>query len=128
MISAEIAHKTFHEEIYKLPGKVIVLLPDAWNTLSPSEVDLLRKILASVKLTIQGVQIITSNNCSTKGLLALAPSCILAFGVRVREAPKSYEVSEVDGLTILQADRLEQLDDSNKKRLWAALQQVFKVP
>lgn len=116
---------TYPETLYVIPGKVIVVLPTAWSTLSSESVDLLEKILASVHLSPAAVQVLTSNSFTVDQVKVYAPSFVLIFGGETDFDLSDYECASVDGIPMLKAARLEDLDASAKRKLWDALKRAF---
>lgn len=115
----------YSEGLYRLPPKVIVLLPVPWETLPENDTALLGKILGSVKLSLAAVQILHSPKTDLRKLIPLNPSVVISFGASVQPESAPYTVHEAEGLKIIQSDALSSLDDARKKNLWAALKQVF---
>lgn len=117
----------YTEELYQLPNRVIVLLPVPWAALSEDDVVLLRKILASVRVSLESVQIITNPEINVSSLRIFNPSLVVAFGTQFTPAVTSYQSLEQDGVRLIQSDSLSQLDDVKKKNLWNALKQAFSA-
>jgi hypothetical protein len=115
----------YTEELYKLPGKVIVLLPVSWETLPEDEVILLGKILGSVRLSLAGVQVLCCEKADVHELDVFNPSVIISFGTMLNPKIESYTQGEVDGIRIIQSDALTKLDDTKKKSLWNVLKLAF---
>jgi hypothetical protein len=115
----------YTEELYKLPGRVIVLLPVPWETLSEDEVMLLGKILVSVRLSLAGVQVLYREKAGLHELDVFNPSVIISFGTILNPKIDAYTLKDVDGIRIIQSDALSSLDDAKKKSLWSVLRQAF---
>lgn len=115
----------YSEELYNLPAKVIVLLPVPWETLSDDQVTLLRKILGSVKLSLEGVQLICRKQAELADLDIFNPAAIISFGVPLNPKSELYQATLVGQLQVIQSDDLSTLDDAKKKSLWNALKQAF---
>lgn len=124
-MSAASTQFIYTEELYKLPGRVIVLLPVPWETLSDDQVTLLGKILNSVRLSLAGVQILCREKADVHELNVFNPSVIISFGTAVNLKIEPYTPGEVDGIRIILSDALNKLDDTKKKSLWNALKQAF---
>jgi hypothetical protein len=118
-------HSTFAEELYSLPPKVLVIIPKPWNQVNDEERELLSRILSAVKLSLAAVQILVFQKFVTADVSVFAPRYIIAFGVSIAATHEMYEVYESDGITTLQSENLDQLDDPRKKKLWKALRQIF---
>ncbi len=115
----------YSEELYRLPAKVIVLLPVPWETLADDQVTLLRKILGSVKLSLEGVQLICRKQADLADLNVFNPAAIISFGVALNLNSELYQVIQAGSLQVIQSDDLSTLDDVKKKSLWNALKQAF---
>jgi hypothetical protein len=121
------AEQIFSENLYQIKGKVIVILPVAWSSLRVEDVTLLNKILASVKHSLDGVQILSLQTTSLNQLLSYEPSAIILFDVNFTPAVKPFSSEIIEGVTVIASDALDQLDDAKKKSLWGALKQAFKL-
>ncbi len=117
----------YQEELYLLKPKVLVILSQNWEQISPEDQLLLGKILGSVKFGLDAVQIITLKEFNTEDLKAFVPQKVIAFGSSFRESQNLYELLSVRETLIIQADTLDQLDDAKKKRLWGGLRQMFTL-
>lgn len=120
----------YQEELYNLGPKVVVIIPVPWGTLPEADQLLLSKILGSVKRTLASVQILTLIEADTDDLLLYRPSTIIAFGSSLKVSGKtiqSYKSLRNEQVVVLQADRLDQLDDAKKKNLWNTLREMFQV-
>lgn len=121
------AEQIFTEELYRLPGKTLVLLPLPWHTVQPNEVLLLSKILGSVRLSLDAVQVISLAEADVESLKIYNPSHVLSFGCRLTPNTKPFTTETINGVCIVQSDALSNLDDPKKKSLWVALKQAFKL-
>ena len=120
----------YQEELYNLGPKVLVIIPAPWDALSEADQLLLSKILGSVKRTLASVQVLTLSDAETDDLLFYRPSRIIAFGSSIKVSGKSippYTSFKHDQIIVLQADSLDQLDDSKKKNLWSGLKEMFQM-
>ena len=120
----------YHEELYNLGSKVLVIIPAPWDALSEADQLLLSRILGSVKRTLASVQVLTLSEAETDDLLFYRPSRIIAFGSSLKVSGKSiqpYQSFIHDKVIVLQADSLDQLDDAKKKNLWSGLKEMFQV-
>lgn len=115
----------YTEELYNLPGRVIVLLPVPWVTLSEDQITLLGKILGSVRLSLSSVQILCHEKINSMDLKVYNPSAIISFGTILYPTIESYTAGEVEGIRVIQSDTLDLLDEVKKKSLWNALKQAF---
>lgn len=115
----------YTEELYSLPQRVIVLLPVSWETLPEDQVVLLSKILASVKLSLAGAQILCRETAELSDLKVFNPSVVISFGTALKPACELYTASEIGGIRVLQSEALALLNDATKKSLWNALKASF---
>jgi hypothetical protein len=120
-----ILENLYTEELYRIPSKVIVVLPSPWESVSPEAQLLLTKILNSVQLTMASVQIVVYNSFSIDDFKAYSPAMIVAFGAIPKSSSKMYEVVTIEGISFINADSLDILNDVTKKNLWLALKQLF---
>jgi hypothetical protein len=123
-LNREVASNLFHETLYQTPSPVMVIMKRNWDTYSPDEKNLLAKILASVKLDMASVQIISQAVFSLPSIST--PATVIIFGSTTEEI-KAYETVQAQGLSVLKADDLSELDDSKKKSLWLALKTMFGI-
>jgi hypothetical protein len=114
----------FQEEIYNVPKKVLVVLAKAWDDYAPEDRALFTKILSSVKLSPDKVQIIVQNSLLLTSVSFYNPTKVLVFGTTT-EGVKPYEAALVQDFWLIKADDLNQLDDAKKKNLWLALKTIF---
>jgi hypothetical protein len=121
------AEHIFLENLYRINGKVLVVLQAPWSSYKPEEITLLTKILGSVKLSIEGVQVLCKESVTIKELLNYEPSFILLFGINFTPSIKTYTAETLEGITVINAESLSSLDDIKKKNLWLALKQGFKL-
>jgi hypothetical protein len=116
----------YPEEVYQFPSNVLIILSRNWETYSLEEKNLLAKILSSVKLDIASVHIITEEVLSLPKLLSYKPLKVLIFGSH-SEGIRPYEAVQAQGLSIIKADDLSELDDAKKKSLWLGLKSMFSI-
>ena len=121
------AEYIFSENLYQLKERVLVLLPDPWNSLPPDQISLLGKILNSIKLSLDGVTIIHNPSPSLEKLKNLQPSHLLSFGVPVPSVNNLYSPENVEGIHIIYSEPLDKLNDITKKSLWLALRSAFSL-
>lgn len=126
-MNAEVVTDLYQEEIYHLRQKTIVVISVPWNQLNDGSIQLLAKILASVKLDLSSVRIISLPRLDDVSGLPEYPSHIISFGVPTSPPIELYQPSKLMGVPIITADELDLLDDSRKKNLWAGLKAMFAV-
>jgi hypothetical protein len=117
----------YPEELYAQRPKILVILSHDWKDLSEENILLLKKILGSVKLDLAAVQIISRQEFDLTDLKAFSPHQIITFGSKLRSSPTHYQLFTQDGISVIQADSLQKLDDPKKKSLWMALKQMFNI-
>jgi flagellar motor switch/type III secretory pathway protein FliN len=117
----------YQEELYQYTNPVVVVLSKPWSSYTPDEQLLLQKILTSVKLSVDAVQVVTRVSLSLKSLASLSPGRVLIFGAHTEEEIVLYQQTPAQGFIVIKADDLTQLDDTKKKNLWNALRQMFAV-
>lgn len=128
MMPRDLVEQTFNEELFLLPGRTIVLIPQDWSAYKPEEQELLIKILNSIKLKFEGIQLLVKPEVDLESLKAFNPVSILSFGVKVKQATAPYSPITWQGITVLLADDLPSLDDQKKKQLWGVLKTTFLTP
>ena len=126
MTRPSILENLYQEELYRIPGKVIVVICRPWEEIPAEDRILLSKILGSVKLSLASVQIRVYQEFSIKDFYPLAPTHIIVFGATLKNFSTTYEPLSVDNISIIMADELNQLDDLKKRSLWLALKQIFQ--
>lgn len=117
----------YSEELYRYSTPLLVVLPRAWNTYSPNDQSLLKKILTSVKVDVNAVLIIVRSSLDLKDLAVYSPARALLFGCAVEADVPLYQQTAAQGFTMIRADDLSTLDEQKKKNLWVALRQMFGV-
>jgi DNA polymerase III psi subunit len=121
----EMLEQTFTEELYNLKPRVIVLIPDLWPEVEKKDIELLQKILQAVKISLDGVQVISKSTLDLQELSVYAPEWVLSFGTPLTQVKTKYEISGHHGMKVLVADKLSLLDEAKKKILWVSLKQMF---
>lgn len=127
MTPAAALENLYHEDLYQLPPRVLIVLSDRWEDVSEENRTLVAKILSSVKLSLPLVQIITRSEFSPEDVAAFAPTRIIAFGATLKAPHKLYENTILGTTSVIAADALTQLDDARKKSLWQALRVMFGI-
>jgi hypothetical protein len=119
------AKETFTEDLYKISGKFMVLIPGTWEEMTFAETDLLSKILGAIRVPLSKVQIISGEHADVIHLALFNPAFILGFGVAVNGIEKKYSLVEHQGLELILADRLSEIDIARKEKLWPELRDRF---
>lgn len=126
-MNASALNHLFQEELYQFATPVIVVLPRAWDTYAPEDQHLLKKILTSVKVDINGIKMVTGPSMELKMLSIYQPARVLIFGGEPGEPTEKYQQVTAQGFMVIRADDLNVMDDQKKKNLWIALRQMFGV-
>lgn len=121
------ARQIFTDELYQLPERVIVLIPVPWENMSEEQITQLGKILGYVKLSLEGVQVLTFDEVAVSDLNVFKPSIVLSFGTKLKPTLSPYETHTVKGTQIIYSTALGSLDDSEKRNLMSALKEAFKL-
>lgn len=124
-LQREVIEQTFTEYLYKIPGRVIILVPQVWSSLNPKEIELLSKILGAVKLTMAQVQLLIKEKVDLTELQVFNPPVVLSFGSKIKQVNTPYQVNTWNGAQVLEADMLGAFDEAKKKQLWTALRALF---
>lgn len=116
---------TFPEELYTIAPLPTIVISEPWNSLSQEEVDLLTKIVQSVRLSLDAIRIIHSPTLDLSRW-AEKPGRLIGFGVTI-SGTKPYEVITTPEVQMVLADSLAILKerDDLKKQLWVSLKQLF---
>jgi hypothetical protein len=119
----EIISATFAEELYREHEQVIIIIAKPWQDHTLEELTLLNRILASVKQSLNSIRIVEYNDTHQE----LPQNCnkLISFGANLLSTAQLYEVADLNGVLIIQADSLAELDEVRKKKLWSALQGMF---
>ena len=126
MIPSSPLESLYQEELYRIGGKVVIIISKPWEEVSNAEKILLEKILGAVKLTPSAVQIIACKEFDLKDFKAYSPSCIIAFGATLKNSTKMYEPISIENTFLIVADELNALDELKKRNLWLTLKKVFQ--
>ena len=121
----EAVQELYGEETYNIPGKLLVIIRRNWNELDSTDIQLLNKILASIKLTLAQVQVVSAQRLEEIPIGIYKPSALLLFGLSDDRDITHYQVITFKGIPVLSADALDSLDEPNKKKLWLALKTMF---
>ena len=105
-----------------------MVLNSKWTALSEAEIQLLGKILSSVKLSLAAVRIVEAQKLDLSEWTD-KPGNLIGFGVTI-SGVNLYEVITTPQTQLVLADALLILldDDDKKKRLWVGLKQLFFPP
>lgn len=122
----EIVSHAFQEELYLVPIKPIVALPVAWTEIRESDKTLLAKILGLAKITLNHVNVLTTNKLDVMQWRA-RPRQVIAFGI---DAPgiSQNEIVEIQDIKLIVTSSLSDLETMGKEakqKLAGALKQMF---
>jgi hypothetical protein len=115
----------YQEDIYLINDSILILIDKPWQEISEEEKILLSKILGSVKLSLDKVQIVHAADATLDSLKVYQPSKIISFGIHLSHSHELYTHYVAKNISIIQSDALQNLDDTLKKSLWGALKQAF---
>lgn len=124
-MNAPITSYLFQEDLYNFTTPVVVVLSKTWESYSNEEQLLLNKILTSVKVDVNAVQIVVQPVIELAALQIYSPEKVLIFGSATTEDIGLYQSASAQGFIVIRADDLSLLDDQKKKNLWIALRQMF---
>ncbi len=109
----------YPEEIYQIKDRVLIVLTTSWESVSEEDKTLLAKILGAIRLSLDGVQIISQQKPDFQAIKMLSPKWVIRFS---NDYPKDYYKAEsIEGSIIVNSHLLSDLDDARKKSLWMAL-------
>lgn len=123
-----ILHESIYaEELFRIKQPTIVVLDQAWESIPADEMELLKKILKAVKQSIDSIQVKVQSTFDISTWKEKA-NRIIYFGQPL-SGVVSYEVLDIDGVSIVVAECLHKLmkDDEARKKLWQALKRQFDV-
>ena len=126
-MNAQIFSALYQEDLYQFANSLVVVLPRDWDSYNSEEKMLLSKILGSVKLDLNAIQMVVQPALSLNELSVFAPARVLVFGSDTTETITPYQATPAQGFIVIRADDLSQLDDQKKKNLWLALRQMFGI-
>ncbi len=126
MTQPSILESLYQEELYRVPGKVIVIISRPWEEITSGDRILLSKILGSVRLSLASVQIKVCKEFSVTDFRPLTPTHIIVFGAVLKNVSNKYEHLSIQDISVVIADELNELDDLKKRSLWLTLKQIFQ--
>jgi DNA polymerase III psi subunit len=115
----------YSEELYQPTLKTSVVIPTTWSKVEEEERQLLSKILASVKLSLESVKIIEQEKFNLTTWTE-KPNKVISFSPALDGLTK-YEVIEADRTSLVLSNSLSELikDDAGRRKLWLALKKLF---
>lgn len=123
--SNDILKITYTEDLFLIPPPTTVVIGTKWKELSEKEIELLTKILNSVKLGMAAVRIVEMAELDLSQWEE-KPSKLIGFGIKANGIAQ-YELIATPQTQLVLADSLNVLcnDDDLKKKLWGSLKQLF---
>ncbi len=116
----------YQEDLYQLTDTILILVDKPWEEMRDEDKTLLGKILGSVKLSMDKVQVLHRYSTSLQELIQYQPSKLISFGVALQENAELYTVKNHEGVYFINSEALSSLTDVSKKSLWIALKQLFQ--
>jgi len=126
-MNQEVFDTTYQEEIFQIKPKSVVVINEVWEKLGEKERELLSKIIAALKISIDSITIVSQPTLDITSFAGKANKLIY-FG----DSPvgiSRYEVLESGDLPFVCSENLTQLIDNeaSRKQLWIALKRLFTV-
>lgn len=117
----------FHEDIYQLRLRPVVIIDKPWKEVSAEESGLLAKILGAIKHSLDSVNIVHQPQLEV-GKLSFKPEKVICFG-NVAKGLALYEPMEADQVSIVISESLSDLlkNDAARKQLWQGLKKQFNL-
>ncbi len=119
------AEYIFSEDLYRIGGKFMVLIPVPWEALTKAEKNLLTKVLESIRKSLSAVYILTANHADLSLIRNFNPAFVLSFGVPINEVDRHYQLIRLNNTEVISADRLHEIDQARKEKLWPLLKGRF---
>jgi DNA polymerase III psi subunit len=115
----------YSEEVYSFSSPVTIVIEVPWADINDSQRQLLSKILLAVKQSLESVRVLSLQKFDLSSYQE-KPSKIIAF-ITPPKGFGLYEVVKTGDTSVIFSDSLETLitDDSAKRKLWAALKEMF---
>ncbi|HCZ36308.1 MAG TPA: hypothetical protein DHV26_10335 [Cytophagales bacterium] len=120
-------HAIYTEEIYSIALQPTVILTKPWAEVTLGEREQLSKILTALKLSLERVTILYQPKLDLAALI-IKPERVIYFGP-LPAGLTHYEFIEAQGVALVASEGLDQLltNDPARKKLWAALKQLFSL-
>jgi hypothetical protein len=126
-MNKEVFETTYQEEIFQIKPKPFVVINIQWEMLGDKERELLSKIIAALKISIDSITIVSQQ---TLDITAFAgkTSKVVYFG-DLPPGVSRYDILESGGLSFICSESLTQLldNEASRKQLWVALKKLFSV-
>lgn len=124
-MSATLHQTLFTEGFYRIASRIFVVLPAPWKAVTNEDRELLEKILQSIGASTAGVRVLHAETAILDMLAVHQPAGIIIFGSTVNPAVADYQSVSANGIPVVRAGHLSELDNDRKKKLWAALQEFI---
>jgi DNA polymerase III psi subunit len=118
---------TYQEDIFQIKPKPIVVINERWEKLGDKERELLTKIIAALRMSLDAITIVSQPTLKISSFLGKTKRLIY-FG----ELPAGvayYEVLESGEISFVCSENLSQLIDNEeaRKQLWQSLRKLFSL-
>ncbi|MBP9926991.1 MAG: hypothetical protein KBF45_13500 [Cyclobacteriaceae bacterium] len=117
----------YQEELYNIRTPLVILFSKPWNDLIEEELVTLNRMLHALKINLERVQILHRKEFTMAELSFLSPTRVLIFGATLNPPCAFYENIDINGISVIASEPLDQLDELKKKSLWTALQAMFNL-
>lgn len=119
---------TFEEDVYSLHSKVLICVPTPWSMIKSNEKELLINILKAIKLTLDGVVLISEREIKLETIKIYNPFAVISFDCPIVGSLKTQEATVLNGMHLIQSQSLHDLIENKgeREKLWASLQQIFQ--
>ena len=126
-MNKELFDATYPEEIFQIKPKPIVVINESWERLGNKERDLLTKIIAALKISIDTITVISHPSLQITSFQGKANKLIYFGDLPIGLPP--YEVLESGTVSFICSDSLTQLVDNEpaRKQLWLGLNSLFAL-
>ena len=117
----------FSEGLYVISPPPTIVLDQPWEALTAAEKNLLEKILAAIKQSLNAITIRYQDPFDLSAWHE-KPRHIVYFGKPLKGIPL-YEAVEANGVMIVTSENLSHLSNHEdaRKKLWLALKKQFSV-
>ena len=117
----------FPEGLFTNQPSPTIILDQPWVTITSVEKNLLEKILAAIKQSLNSVTIQYQDSLDLSAWVE-KPQQVIYFGKAGKGIPL-YETVEANGVTIVASESLNNLSSNEdaRKKLWQALKKQFSV-
>ncbi len=123
----EVFGTIFQEDIFQIKPKPIVVINEEWGKLGDKERELLSKIIAALKISLDGIIVLSRPQLDIPAYVGQTNQLIY-FG-ELPAGVSQYEVLQSGDLSFICSASLSQLLDNEpaRKQLWQGLRKLFAV-